>query len=63
MPKGMDPAYHKFVYVPVVFILGLIIVSELIKTQISNDIFRYLLVGGGLLTALVIYYKKQLMKV
>ena len=58
--KRMDPAYYKFVYVPVVFIVGLIIVSELIKTAIPNDFFRYFLIGTGLLGALALYYKKQL---
>ena len=60
IPRGMDPAYYKFVYVPICFILGIVIVSEIIKIYIPNTFFRYFLISAGLLGALAVYYKDQL---
>ncbi len=57
---GMDLAYYKFIYVPVCAVLGVIIVSELIKAFIPNGFFRYFLITGGILGALAVYYKDQL---
>ena len=59
-PRNMDPAYYKFIYVPVCFILGIVIVSEIIKIYIPNTFFRYFLITAGLLGALGVYYKEQL---
>lgn len=60
IPKGMDPAYYKFVYVPAVAIIGIIIVSELIKVAIPNEFARYILVSGGVLGLIAWYYRKQI---
>ena len=61
MPKqDMDSAVYKFIWVPVVAILGIMIVSEVIKTAIPNTFFRYFLITGGILVALAAYYKEQL---
>jgi len=59
-PRGMDPAYYKFIYVPVCAILGIFLVSEFVKAFIPNTFFRYFLITGGLLTAFAVYFKDQL---
>ena len=61
-PRGMDEAYYRFIYVPVVAVIGIYIISILIESFIPNDIFRYIIVTGGVLGVIIIYYKEQIKK-
>ena len=59
-PKGMDPAYYKFIYVPAVAIIGIWIAGILLQAAIPNTFARYFLVGGGALISLAWYFRKQI---
>ena len=61
-PRGMDEAYYKFIYVPVLAIFGLVIVSEIIKTALPNTILRYIIVSGGIIGLIIVYYRNNLKK-
>ena len=56
----VQEAVFKFIVVPFLFVIGLLIVSEVISQQIGGEIFKWFLFGGGLLVGLAIYFKKQL---
>lgn len=61
--QKVEEVIFKFIVVPFVFIIGLLIVSEIISQQIGGEIFKWFLFGGGLIVGLAIYFKKQLQEI
>lgn len=59
----VQEAAFKFIVVPLLFVLGIYIVSVFISDQIGGDIFKWFLFGAGSLAALAIYFKKQLKEI
>ncbi|MEK6918495.1 MAG: hypothetical protein AABW73_00470 [Nanoarchaeota archaeon] len=54
-------AVFRFIILPVLFLLGLYVVSVIITQFVgANELFRWIIFSGGLLAALVYYFKKQL---
>ena len=59
--EKVDEATYKFFVVPVIFLLGLFVVSEIIQafTDIT-DFFKWMLFSAGLLGLIIYYFKKHL---
>jgi len=61
--RKVEEAIFRFFVVPVIFIIGLLVVSDIISQQIGGEIFKWFLFGGGLLVGLAIYFRKQLQEI
>ena len=61
--RKVEEAIFRFFVVPVIFIIGLLVVSDIISQHIGGEIFKWFLFGGGLLVGLAIYFRKQLQEI
>ena len=61
--RKVEEAIFRFFVVPVIFIIGLLVVSDIISQQVGGEIFKWFLFGGGLLVGLAIYFRKQLQEI
>lgn len=61
--RKVEEAIFRFFIVPVIFVVSLLVVSEIISQQIGGEIFRWFLFTGGLLVGLAIYFRKQLREI
>jgi len=57
-------ATFKFFLVPIIFLLGIYVVSIMIQVFTGiNDFFRWMLFSIGLFTYIIYYFKKNLTKI
>ncbi|MBN2331289.1 MAG: hypothetical protein JXC85_05740 [Candidatus Aenigmarchaeota archaeon] len=59
----VQEAVFTFIVVPLVFIFGILIVSEVISSQIGGEIFKWFLFSAGTIVALAIYFRKKLSEI
>ncbi|MBD3203514.1 hypothetical protein GF327_04420 [Candidatus Woesearchaeota archaeon] len=60
--RRINKAYEDFIIIPIFAVVGIYMVSVLIDAFVENSIFAWILKGGGILLAIVGYYKKSLEK-
>ena len=54
---------YRFIVKPLIFIIGIIIISEIINAFIfNNNLFRNILTTGGILSFLIFYFKNEFNK-
>ena len=58
--RKVQETVFKFIVVPLLFVLGIYIVSDFISKEIGGDLFKWFLFGAGSLSALAFYFKKHL---
>ncbi|RLJ00955.1 MAG: hypothetical protein DRP06_00565 [Candidatus Aenigmatarchaeota archaeon] len=58
--RKVKEAVYIFIVVPLIFVIGIFIVSDFISRQMGGEIFKWFLFSAGTLSALVFYFKEKL---